>query len=510
MAVVDWLIKGFFADPVAWLGVIMFVMLAIPEVRKLRRMKFRPRNNVHGTAAWATNKMLKAAGMLRKSGIPLGFTWKRGKPFSLPLDKPRHIITLGGTGRGKTSHVIQPELLTCPYSVIVPDIAGELAATCAHWRQRYGKVVANNPFNWRPDLLRGIPQIRYNPMNPGWLNPKEPMFGTRCAKLAQACVWQASADSRERYFYVRATSLLQGIIMAVVKYAPLQERNLRSVAAIVHRDVFGFARWVVSHTGDAEIRDKLASYAAKGAEEVRSLHEVIESLKGEIDFLLEPAIAESMSGSDFTFAACKREVVSVFNILPLEVMDSNVKKMFRVVIGGALGELMRDGGGCTRTKIIADELYLLGRLDAVDQAFAAGRKYNVEMHVCLQDWPQLSEMYGNLAQSFISNAHCVQWLSAKDPMGATMLSAMCGETEVAAYSKSVNYPADGNGRGQMSESLSQGGRRLIMPDEVMRLPDDEQILIVDGVKAPIRAKHKAYYETELRHRARPNPYYAPR
>ncbi|MGA2902547.1 MAG: type IV secretory system conjugative DNA transfer family protein [Candidatus Korobacteraceae bacterium] len=471
--------------------------------RKFRKlMAYKPKN-VHA-AAWADEKGIRDAGLFKAGGIPLGYFKK--KPIF--FNGRTHLISFGGTGSGKTSQAIIPTLLTWPYSVIAPDVGGELTATCAHYRQKFGKVLIIDPLHWRPDCVRGLRRVSYNPMGPQWLNPKDRMFGTRCAKLAQACVWQGNMENSQRYWFLKSTGLVHGIEAAVATLDGANERNLRRVAGIIHGDPFNYSRYVLKHTNDPVIRDRLGGYARPGAEDVRSLHEVIEGTKAELDFLLEEPISECLSRSDFSFAQCTREVVSVFIILPVEVLDE-LKTFFRLLIGCALGETMReDGRGSMRTMIMMDEFYLLGRLEAIDHAFAGARKFNVQLWACLQNWPQLVEMYGKLADSFVSNAGLVQWLDAGDLPGSRIVSEMGGDSEAYGYGKSLNRDVDGRQPAHISESLNQQPTKLILPHEVRDLGPREQILFVDGVQGPIKAQRKPYWETELRRCARPNPYYA--
>ena len=351
--------------------------------------------------------------------------------------------------------------------------------------------------------LKGIKRAHYNPMGRHWLNPKDRMtFGPRALKIAEAIVREG--DERTSYWYSSSRELVQWVIMFFAKHGQPHERNLPHVARVISGDIFNFARHVLTITKDPFIRAMAARYAGAGAEEVRSLHEVIENTRTELKFLMDEAVAETLSGeSDITFSECKRRIVSIYVILPPDITDG---KLMRLFFCSALGELLRtDAKGDKRTLIMADEYYSMG-IKQGDQIFATARKFNTQLWICLQDMAQLKALHPHTSETFINNAGVLQILDAGDLEGSRYWSELSGDTEVYGNSKSVNVDPD-RGTIHISDSMGQKGRRLILPHEVRELGPREQILFVDGVRGAIRAARKPYYETRLNRHARPNPFY---
>jgi type IV secretion system protein VirD4 len=338
-----------------------------------------------------------------------------------------------------------------------------------------------------------------------WLNPRDrETFGPRALKIAEACVREG--DERTSYWYSSSRELAQWVIMYFARHGEAHERNLPHVARVISGDIFGFARHVLTATKDPFIRAMAGRYAADGAEDIRSLLEIIENTRTELKFLLDPAVAETLSGeSDITFSECKRRIVSIYVILPPDITDG---KLMRLFFCSAIGELLRsDARGDKRTLIMADEYASMGIRDG-EKVFATARKFNTQLWVCLQDMAQLKALHPHSSahETFINNAGVIQWLDAGDLEGSRYLSELCGDSEVYGNSKSVNVDPD-RGTIHISDSMGQTGRRLILPHEVRELGPREQILFVDGVRGAIRASRKPYFETRMNRYARPNPFY---
>jgi len=83
--------------------------------RLRKAMKYKP-PNIHGAADWASEKELKKAGLFKKTGLPLGYSSKSGKPICFP--GTTHLICFGGTGSGKTTQALIPAALSWEDSAV--------------------------------------------------------------------------------------------------------------------------------------------------------------------------------------------------------------------------------------------------------------------------------------------------------------------------------------------------------------------------------------------------------
>src|SRR4051812_22006172 len=89
-------------------GVVILV-IAVLVLAALARRRWRPSGTAYGTASWASEQRLRAAGMLGELGLVLGRTLS-GK--LIRLTEYCHILLVGATGSGKGVSIIIPWLLT--------------------------------------------------------------------------------------------------------------------------------------------------------------------------------------------------------------------------------------------------------------------------------------------------------------------------------------------------------------------------------------------------------------
>ena len=106
------------------LAVFMLAMFMLGEwERSARRKKLAKLTtyapaNIHGAAAWATEAMLKAAGLFKNRGLPLGY-WQKGRRWKeIFFDGRTHLITFGGTGTGKTTQALIPAAMRWLFSAV--------------------------------------------------------------------------------------------------------------------------------------------------------------------------------------------------------------------------------------------------------------------------------------------------------------------------------------------------------------------------------------------------------
>ena len=111
----------------------------------------------------------------------------------------------------------------------------------------------------------------------------------------------------------------------------------------------------------------------------------------------------------------------------------------------------------------------------------------------LQDLNQLKDSYRDGWQTFIGNARVLQFFGTADVFTAEYVSKLLGTTTVWSSGSTGDR-----------ESVSETGRALMTPDEVMHLGADEELLFVRGVR-PIRAEKLPYFRSTMSDQADPNP-----
>ena len=145
---------------------------------------------------------------------------------------------------------------------------------------------------------------------------------------------------------------------------------------------------------------------------------------------------------------------------------------------------------------LLDEFAALGRLEPVERAMGLMAGYGLQLWPILQDMHQLRALYGERAGTFLSNAGVIQTFGVNDHATADMLSRTIGDTTLEYATLSTSRGTGwGDNRAGPSESISTHvtARRLVTPDEIMRMPADTLLLLRQGER-PLWASKIRYYD----------------
>ena len=152
---------------------------------------------------------------------------------------------------------------------------------------------------------------------------------------------------------------------------------------------------------------------------------------------------------------------------------------------------------------ILDEFTALGRLSMVEQAFGLMAGFGMQLWGIIQDLSQLERVYGDGWQSFIANAGMVNYFGSSDQKTAEYFSALCGETTVWNLSSAVStaFGTTSGKSGGSSETTTNSDtraasqRKLIYPDELMRLSKGKQLVLIENLP-PLMAKKVAWFDDD--------------
>jgi type IV secretion system protein VirD4 len=446
--------------------------------------------------------------MVRRAGIPIGFSKETDRQINYFGEG--HLITLAPTRSGKGRDILVPALCSYPYSMAVVDPKGELAAITGRYRATLGRVVYLDPFQTLRGLGKKIKTSRYNFFK--LLNPKSLEYYAYSQKLASALIWQEGRG--ENFFVDGASGLCAGIAMGLAEHAEENDRNLVSLRSVLTGafkgdiDVFDFARAIMAESNNIHVKQMLGQYAQPNTQTRNSLNDVISTAVQQTAFLSDAALAASLNGSDFSFVDLKKEVTTVYIILPINFLDV-CGKFFRLLIAGALAELL-SGPANVPVLLPMDEFFQLGYLKAIENAMSMAAGYGLQLWPFLQDLSQLSP-YGELAQTFIANAGVRMFFAPRDEKTAAFLSAQSGQVYRNKISRSMSSPTHPGGTYTSNLTFSEYLEPVLHPHETKQIGDDEMLVFIEKLTKPARLRRKPYWTIPVIHdRVDPNPYFAER
>jgi len=165
-----------------------------------------------------------------------------------------------------------------------------------------------------------------------------------------------------------------------------------------------------------------------------------------------------------------------------------------------------------RVLFLLDEFAHLGRMPPVQRHIGLAGGFGVTFWLIVQDVSQLRSTYGETWPTFLANVDVLQVFGINDWDTAEYVSKMTGEAtiyvESTHHSRGVSRGLHAQRQLGAGRAWSEHGRRLLLPDEVRRLPRTAEVLFVKG-GAPLLVERLHYLrDPEFAERADPNPLYA--
>src|SRR5712672_778012 len=133
-----------------------FIAIAVAIALSILRAREAKNVETYGSARWASNEEIRAAGLLGPDGVILGCH----AGHYLRHDGPEHVLCFAPTRSGKGVGLVIPTLLTWPYSTVVHDIKGENFQLTSGWRARFGSVLLFDPTNPASAAYNPLLEIR--------------------------------------------------------------------------------------------------------------------------------------------------------------------------------------------------------------------------------------------------------------------------------------------------------------------------------------------------------------
>ncbi len=404
----------------------------------------------------------------------------------LRYDGPAHLLTIAPTRSGKGVGTIIPNLLTANRSVICIDPKGENARVTLRQREAFGAVHCLDPFG-----ISGRETARYNPLDR--LDADSLDLAEDAMTLADALVFDEQTS--EAHWNEEAKALIAGIILYVVCHDEPAHRTLSSVRdylTLAPDDFTALLTVMQASDGAGGLIARAANrHISKSHREAAG---VLSAAQRHTHFLDSPRIAQVVGASDFAFADLKKNVATVFLILPPDRLDT-YSRWLRLLVAQAINELARSSAKPPRPVLfLLDEFAALGRLQPVERAMGLMAGYGLQLWPILQDIHQLRSNYGTSAGTFLSNAGVLQAFGVNDYDTADMLSKTMGR-------ETISYETDGRSEKDVlvkdpersvSKTRHLAARNLMDANEIMKLSPDTLLLMRVG-ENPLIVKKLRYY-----------------
>jgi type IV secretion system protein VirD4 len=480
------------------LPVLAWLLLLIPL------FKAKP-ESLHGEASFADLADLKKAGLLQQT--PQSILIGKYKNHLLWLNGALHLIVICPTRSGKTTSIAIPVLLTYAQSMVVSDLKGELRKLTSGQRLAMGQRVyvwapydaegrthRFNPFTLLAGLDHGmrlgeiqtIAAILY-PDEPGkdvfWTSQSRAAFTAFASFLFEGWeqLWRASLPSDPNS----------------VESFPSFERILRFSAGTEGQGTLQMLQSILQgpqpHSFLSPQTRTIFSNLAGLAEQTFS--SVIASMHAPLQQFLNPILAAATNATDFDVTAIRKHPTTLYVDIPTNKLDESSKLLnifYSSVIGNNLGKQLGEQPDLKyQMLMMMDEFTAMGRLDVWAKRISISASYGVRDCCIVQSRAQLRSVYGDDdAQNFITNHGCQVAFAPREQSDANEYSEMLGYKTLRRKQESRSR---GGGANQTSTSYNEERRALMLAQEVKELPQDDELIFLEGTK-PIKANKNWFFK----------------
>jgi type IV secretory pathway TraG/TraD family ATPase VirD4/AAA+ superfamily predicted ATPase len=428
------------------------------------------------------------------------------RPIGIPTEK--HMVTIAGTGSGKSTGALIPNLCLHGGSALVIDPKGELAAITARSRGHGGggvrgigqDVYVLDPFH----IVPGFSTASYNVFDEmervAQYDADRPVSYAR--KIAQALVPSTSSDP---YWDDAPRTFISGLLLYIFQ-GPKEHRNLVRLRELLMEGDVATYRQVRDAGGDErgdafdallmmmkQCPDGPYYHVVVGA--ANSLSKMSRNQRGSVltmamehtSFLDIPELRKISMRSDFLLEDLKNRHISVYLCLPLNAVSGIESRWLRMFVLLTVDMMTRVNKAPNPPLLMAlDEFPSLGKLDGIETVAPTMRSQGVRLWVIGQDIEQFEKVYPDSWGTFIGGAEAVQFMGITHPPTVAYIAERLGQHVVVERQKV--------GQGQVRENASE--RPVRDPEQIARMlsKDGKNQIIWRGNKRPMMLKICPYYE----------------
>ena len=468
--------------------------------RFARHVRALSASNTLASSGWLDVRSARKAGLTAaKKGLFLGIL--EDKPLFLP--NPVHGLTCAPARKGKTTSFVMPALVhDIGTSRLVTDMKGELAVQTAKLiAEKHGHRVAianpGNQFDLENASYNSL-QIILDDLEDA---PEDAIADAR--SLALQLHPDPKGGARDPFWPNGTRKILTFVFTALASLRDEAEANLPRAFEVL-TDPELLEELILEAKDSFVLGGELARLAADLEALRRGNDKHFESFReGAVQSLAafgpSGRLAASTRSCDFRFRDLKREKMTIFMVADPSRMDV-FAPWIGVLTWAARKELIREQNDIP-VQLILDEFtnYVL---EGLPDALTGLGGFGIRVWMIVQELEEIARVYGREAlATILSQSDAKQFFGVGSYETAKRVSELLGQTTIPVEQFGMGVEI-----GEMpSTSISQTTRDLLNPDEVRRLPNDEQILIIGNLKA-IKAIKVGYQEvTPWRTQVAPNP-----
>ena len=442
----------------------------------------------YGTANWMTDEevreILEVADVKKAEGMILGE--RKGSVVCLPKDTRlnRHCAIFGASGTMKSRAVIRNSLFQAirrGESAVITDPKAELYNDTSELFRQHGYEV--KVFNL------------VNPQHGDSWNCMSDISGDSLMAevLTNVIIGNTGSGKSDPFWDNGEANLLKALVLYVALNPTISDdyKNLATVYSLlithsVENLTSLFENLPTGHPAQAPF-----NLFCQSSETVRS--GVVLGLGTRLQVLQNESVCNIISQSDIDLTAPGKRKCAYYIILSDQ--EASMAFLSSLFFSFLFIKLVRFADGSPEGRcpipvnLVLDEFNNIGRIggapDGSDfaRSLSVIRSRDIRVMLAVQSLGQLQNRYpNNLWAEIIGNCDIQLMLGCTDDVTAQYFSDRSGEVsiEVSSVMTVKKTIAVAQVIPQYRESQGQGKRKLLTPDEVLRLPNQEMLVIIRG------------------------------
>jgi len=480
--------------PVA--AIIIYVIWNTEKLKKKNRIKDgvggpEPAGQgQHGTSRWQDAREMDSTATIWYSDMPLkagGVIYgmeksKNGKEKFWFNSDDVHNLIVGATRSGKSRKIILPsiwELAKAEESMIIGDPKGELFIYTKEYLEKQGyKVIA---LNFR-EPAKGNQWNMLEMVNRAVDEGNIPKATELAWDIANALSHQKPSASSEPIWENGEESTIAALILLTVLNSEFRFQKHMSTAyyllAEYGQPLEDESVPLIDYIKKLPVKHPAKSaFATASIAPFKTRASFFTTALADLRLFSDPNIADMTSKQDHEIENIGIEKTAVFLIIPDEKATRNVLATLYInQVYQTLVDLANKKGGRIprRVNFILDEFGNLPPIPEFDKKITVAGGRGMRFTIAVQDIAQLKKLYDKNSQTITGNCHNWIFLKTADFDTAKLISEKTGKYTVETENSSSSVQSKGH---SLSHGVGLTGRALLLPDEVLRWPLNETLIL---------------------------------
>nr|WP_276559001.1 type IV secretory system conjugative DNA transfer family protein [Fluoribacter dumoffii] len=443
--------------------------------------KIRPEKKILGNAHFGNGFEINKATFFKKEEQSIII----GKKYAAPLYSNgfEHVLVFAPTGSGKTRSIGIPNLFHYPYSIVCNDVKLTLFKTTSGFRQQ---VLGHQCYCWAPASEHQITH-QYNPLS--LISKDKVQRLTDIQRMAHILI---PDNKKSDPIWQQASRKLFKVAVLYLLDTPERPTTLGEINRLVKQA--DFDNWLTALLEETEHLDPELyrngySYL-NNHEKTRS--SILETFSGYFELFDDPTIDAATSGTDFDLRELRSKPMTIyvgFTDDDMERLSPLLTLFWQQLISVMIKEIPDPVKEPYPLLCLIDEFSSLGRIERLRRSLKLLREYRVRCVLMMQYIAQTYEQYSQDEAKAFTNIKTKVAFATEDIHDAEYVSKLLGTRTVQVSGGSTSIQHQGYSE---SKSYNYQAIPLMRPDEVMRLPE-QQILIMRTGHPPVKAGQFIWY-----------------